>query len=80
MASLDITYTIPFGASVRVGYRQTGSSDPFTYISHYPTYNESPYTIDGLPVGLYEVEITTICPNCSGNTFGDPLVIQATVL
>jgi hypothetical protein len=77
MASITVNYTIPFGSSVRIGYRVQSSSDPFIYISPYPNYSGSPYTISGLPVGNYEVELTTVCPNCSGAVFGEPQVYPA---
>lgn len=78
MANITINYTIPFGASVRIGYRIQASSSAFTYLTNYPTYNDSPYIIDGLPIGNYEVELTTICPNCTGGVFGEPQIYPAT--
>jgi hypothetical protein len=80
MATLKINYTISFGANLRIGYRIQNSSSPFTYIPTYPTYNESPYEISDLAVGTYEVELTTICPNCGGGVFADPVVYPAIVL
>lgn len=80
MAVLTINYTIPFGASLRVGYRIQNSSSPFTYVTTYPTYNQSPYTISGLAIGNYEVELTTICPNCGGGVFAEPAIYPAIVL
>lgn len=77
MAQITIDYSIPFGSSLRIGYRIQASSSPFTYITNYPNYNQSPYTISGLPVGNYEVELTTICPNCSGGVFADPVIYPA---
>lgn len=77
MASITVNYTIPFGASVRIGYREIASSNPFVYLTNYPAYNDSPYTFGGLPVGNYEIELTTVCPNCSGGTFGEPQVYPA---
>lgn len=78
MASITINYTIPFGASVRIGYRIQASSTAFTYLTTFPTYNDSPYTISGLPVGNYEVELSTICPNCTGGVFSEPVIFPAT--
>lgn len=78
MASITINYTIPFGSNVRIGYRIQSSSSAFTYVTTYPSYNDSPYVISGLPVGNYEVELTTICPNCSGGIFADPVIFPAT--
>lgn len=77
MASITINYSIPFGASIRIGYRIASSSSPFTYLSSFPSYNQSPYTISGLPASNYEVELTTICPNCTGGVFADPAVYPA---
>lgn len=77
MASITINYTIPFGSSMRIGYRIENSSSPFTYLTTFPTYNESPYVISGLAVGNYEVELTTICPNCTGGIFGEPQIYPA---
>ena len=78
MASITVNYTIPFGASLRIGYRIENSSSAFTYLTTFPTYNESPYTFSGLPVGNYEVELTTVCPNCTGGVFADPVIFPAT--
>lgn len=78
MASITINYSIPFGSSIRIGYRVQNSSSAFTYLTNFPTYNDSPYTIEGLPANNYEVELTTVCPNCSGGTFGEPQIFPAT--
>jgi len=75
MAKLTVNYTIPSLTSIRIGYRISGSSTPFTYVAPNPTYLDSPYLIDGIPAGDYELELTTICSNCS--TPSDPVVIQA---
>jgi hypothetical protein len=77
MAQITINYSIPFGSSIRIGYRIQASSDPFTYVPGFPSYNDSPYTINGLALGNYEVELTTICPNCSGGIFASPVVYPA---
>lgn len=77
MASVTVNYTIPFGSSIRIGYRIQGSSSAFTYINTYPTYNDSPFTFSGLALGTYEVELTTICPNCTGGIFGEPVIYPA---
>lgn len=79
MASVSFNYTIPFGTSLRVGYRPQGSSGPYTYITGtYPTYLQSPYTLSGIAPGNYDIELTTVCPNCSGAQFSSPTVIQGT--
>lgn len=77
MASITIHYGLSFGASLRVGYRIQNSSAAFTYLTTYPTYNDSPFTFDGLALGNYEVELTTICPSCSGGVFSDATVYPA---
>jgi len=77
MASITVNYSIPFGSSIRIGYRIQASSSPFTYVNGFPNYNQSPYTISGLALGNYEVELTTICPNCSGGIFAEPVVYPA---
>lgn len=78
MATITVNYTIPFGASIRIGYRIQSSSSAFTYVSTYPNYNQSPYIISDLPIGNYEVELTTICPNCTGGIFAEPVIFPAT--
>jgi hypothetical protein len=77
MASLTVNYAVAFGASVRIGYKLTSSTGDYTYLNFYPSYNQSPYTITGIPLGVYEVQINTICPTCSGGIFSDPVVVQA---
>jgi len=77
MASITVNYTIAYGSSLRIGYRPASSSVPYTYLTTYPSYNDSPYTFDGIPLGIYEVELTTICPNCSGGVYSNPVVVQA---
>ena len=77
MGQLVVTATIPFGSSARIGYKIKNSSNPFTYHTQYPTYNDFPYTIDGIAIGTYEVEITGICPNCSGAQYSDPIIVDA---
>lgn len=78
MASVTFNYTIPFGTSLRVGYRVQNSTGPYTYVSTYPNYNESPYTLTGIAPGFYDIETTTVCNSCAGAKFSDPFVFQAT--
>jgi hypothetical protein len=77
MAALTINYTIPFGSSLRVGYKIVGSLSDYTYVNFYPDYNSSPYIVGGLALGAYEVQLNTVCLNCAGSLFSDPVVIQA---
>lgn len=76
MATLTVNYTIPFGSSIRIGYKVASSSDPYTYLNNYPSYNQSPYTF-AVPLGAYQVELTSICASCSGGLYSDPEVFQA---
>lgn len=78
MASLQVNYSISFAQSVRIGYKQYGTSDPYTYLTVFPGPGDAPYTISSLPFGLYQVEVTTICPNCSGGIYSTPVVVVAT--
>jgi len=80
MGQLNITASIPFGTSARIGYRVKNSSNSFTYHSQYVNYNNFPYTIDDIPTGAYEVEITVICPNCSGSLYSEPLIVDAVTM
>ena len=77
MASLTVNYSVAFGASVRIGYKVVGTLGDYTYLNVFPTYNQSPFIIAGLPVGSYQVQINTICPTCSGGQFSDPVVVTA---
>lgn len=70
MGNVNLTYTIPIGTKLRIGYRIQGSSSPFTYLTTTPTDQQSPYTFT-LASGAYDLELTTVCPNCSGNAFSD---------
>lgn len=78
MGYIEVTYTIPSLERVRVGYRPLHSTDPFTYLGRYLGYNESPYTIDNLPLGSYEVELTAVKGECGG-LCGEPKVSIAIV-
>ena len=79
MGTITITASIPYGATLRVGYRVTNSGNNFTYVNPFPTFNDLPYTFS-VPdtAGTYDVELTVICPNCSLGTYSTPVVITAT--
>lgn len=77
MAQIRVDYTTDFGKSVRVGYRLQNSGNPFIYPTPFPTYADSPYYITGIALGIYEVELTSVCPNCSGAQFGYPTIYPA---
>jgi hypothetical protein len=80
MATIRVDYTIPFGTSIRIGYRLRNTSNPFVYINPFPNYSQSPYNIEDLPLGDYEVELTSVCPNCTGANYGDPVIYPAVTL
>jgi len=63
---------IPFGSTLKIGYRVYGSSGPYTYLSSFPSYNDLPYTFSLPTAGTWQVEYTTICPSCSGNGYSAP--------
>lgn len=77
MATITISATINPGASLRIGYRVKNSSTPFTYLTNYPTTNDLPYMIEGLANLSYEIELTQICPNCSGGIYSTPVLVDA---
>jgi hypothetical protein len=79
MAAVNTGSTsIPYGATLRIGYRLYGSTVPYTYLSPLPNYNELPYTFT-LDSGTWQVEYSTVCPNCSGNMFSEPETIIISV-
>lgn len=57
--------SVTYGSSLRIGWRTYGSTSPFTYITHYPDYDELPYTFTLPNPGIYEIEYTQVCPSCS---------------
>lgn len=59
--------SIPFGTYLRIGYRLQGSASAFTYLTHYPSYDELPYVFTMPASGTYEVEYTVVCNQCTGN-------------
>lgn len=63
--------TIEFGATLRIGYRVYGSTNPFTYLSSFPSYNDLPYTFSLPSNGIWEIEYTQICPSCSGSKYSE---------
>lgn len=78
MATIAVNYDIPFGTSIRIGYRVRNSSNPFTYVMPFPSYADSPYYIQDLPLATdYDVELTPVCPNCSGANYGDAVIYPA---
>lgn len=74
-ASIQFNYSIPFGTSLRVGYKVSASTNAYTYVTPYPDYTQSPYTLVVPGAGLYDLEFTTVCPSCSGGNFSTPQVI-----
>lgn len=72
--------SIPFGTNLRIGYRLNGSLSAFTYISHYPSYDELPYQFSVPISGEYEIEYTVVCNSCTGTAkYSDPETVIVTV-
>lgn len=71
--------SIPFGATLKIGYRVYGSSGPYTYLTYFPNYNELPYTFEVPTSGIWQIEYTTICPSCSGSGYSAPETYIITV-
>lgn len=78
MGDVILTYSIPIGTKLRIGTRPPASTGPYVYENINPTSEDSPYTFT-LPMGAYEMELTTVCPNCSGNQFSDAFVTNINV-
>lgn len=74
------TTSIAYGSVLRIGYKATGSASAFTYINTFPSPDMLPYTYVVPLTGGVDIEYTEICPNCSGNTYGDPQVITITIV
>lgn len=72
--------SIDFGSSLRIGYRIYGSISPFTYLSYFPSSNELPYTFEVPIAGVWEFELTRLCPSCSGTGYSDPETFVQTIL
>lgn len=80
MANISTGSTgIKFGSTLRIGYRPQGSTSSFVYVTPYPTYDQLPKTFSITGPGIFEIEYTEICPNCSGGLFSDPVITQITV-
>lgn len=77
MASIEISYKVGADTQVRIGYKKADTDYNFTYLSSYLSFSDSPYTIDKLSIGSYEVEITPTKDTCNGRIFGTPQVIRA---
>lgn len=75
---VTITYSIPFGTNLRIGYKAFNSAAAYTYLNTFPGPSDSPFSFT-LASGDWDIETTTICPNCSGNTFSDPVVSTVSV-
>jgi hypothetical protein len=79
MGTININLSIPYGASLRIGYRVTNSGNAFTYLTNFVSFDALPYAFNVASVaGTYDVELTVICPNCSLGTYSIPTVITAT--
>ncbi len=70
--------SIPYGTSLRIGYRNNGSSGSYTYLTTFPSYNDLPYEYT-LPSGTIQVEYSTICLTCGGARYSDPQIVVAII-
>mgnify|MGYP003405103733 CR=1 len=70
--------TIPYGSTLRIGYRPYGSTSPYTYLGSFPGYDSLPYTFT-LSSGTWQLEYTSICPNCSMPKYSSPETVIITV-
>lgn len=73
-----VVYTIDNGQKVRICYRPFNSAGPYTCLNDFPGPEESPYTFSLPSSGDWEIQVTTICPNCSGNNYSDPVISMVT--
>lgn len=71
---IEIEATLEYGQKLRVGYKVSGSANPYTYLNTFPGPEDIPFVFPVPAPGTYDVEITTICPNCAGNIYSDPEV------
>lgn len=71
--------SINYESSLRIGYRAAFSSSAFTYVTHYPTYNELPYQFTLPSSGQWEIEYTELCPSCSGSSYSEPITTLITI-
>lgn len=78
MADVQIQYSIEFGQNLRIEYKPAGSAGPYTQYPSFPDAGDSPVIIT-LPSGNYDLQLSTICPNCSGNRYSDPFTTTITV-
>lgn len=79
MATISTGSTmIKFGSNLRIGYRLKDTSNPFTYLTARPTYDQLPYQFT-LTTGTWEVEYTELCPNCTGPVYSAPVTTTVVV-
>lgn len=75
MGYLIISYTIPAGERLRVGFKPLHSTGDFSYLSRYLYPTESPYSLQ-VPDGSYLIEVTAVKNECGG-LCGDPQTYPA---
>lgn len=63
--------SIEYGATLQIGYRPYGSETAFVPLSHFPGYNELPYTFNLPGPGVWEIEYNQICATCSGSRYSN---------
>lgn len=71
--------SIPFGTDLWIGYRVYGSVGSFVPLSHFPSYNELPYTFSLPSAGVWEIQYMGICGSCSGSKYSSPQTSVVTV-
>lgn len=79
MGTVRINATFEFGQHLRIGHKPDGSSGPYTYLTTFPGADQMPFNFT-LPAGIYQIELSVICPNCAGNEYSDPEVRTIQVL
>lgn len=79
MGTVRINGELELGQSIRIGWKVTASANPYTYLNTFPGPEDLPFDFN-LPAGQYDIETSTICPNCSGNVYSDPEVRTVNVL
>lgn len=72
--------SIPYNASLRIGYRNAGSSAGFTYIPTTPTSDQLPFEFVIPTIGAYEIEYTVLCTSCNGNLISEPVVCEIVLI
>lgn len=76
---IRVVYTIAYGSVARIGYKPFNSASPYTYLNVFPGPSDSPFEFTGPTTGAWDIEVTEVCPNCSGNRYSAPVLSTVTV-